>query len=138
MIQNSHPSTTTTQVDAEAIFFFHRLPALPIVCGIFQGIHPVGKDLCLISPVSQEMEGKVDVALRPVRHRSDIPSRSLPAGNHRIFTQLSVYRHRLVEGGGDAGDEVRARLVLHVLRRTVCQHLQRSLEGDVHRASMRR
>ena len=96
-------------------------------------IHTVGKDISSMLSFSDEIEGNGQIASCPISHRSHIPNTSLPTGDNRIFTQLSIKCHRFIESRWNLSDEIGTFLILHILRRTVGHHLQRCLKGGVHR-----
>ena len=112
------------------------LTGILVVGGILQRVHAISKDVSLILTCSKEAQIDGQIARRPVGHRCQKPCGSLTTGYDGVLTQLSVEGDGLVEGSGHLGDEVGTLLILHISRRTVGQHLKRSLKGGVHRHLM--
>ncbi len=72
-----------------------------------------------------------DVAFLPVGDGTHIPVEVLATGDDEVFAHLAVEHHGLIPSGGNGSDELGAFVFLHVVARTVAEHVEWRLKNHI-------
>ena len=95
------------------------------------GVGAVAEDLARLGAAFQCGDVNLHVAFLPVGDGGDVPLVAFLTGDNQVFAHLAVEYDGLIPGGGHAGDELGAFVLLKVVARTVAEHVERRLEDDV-------